>query len=109
MAWEVAENTMNTSDVLMKERLGRPMFDTFRTVVEYVTVPPVLPAEVEIQAMGLMGISMIFHANHGRVLDLLNQPRFSDEILATLKLVAGRHLTFVLYGLARVPPPPSAT
>ncbi len=105
MAWEVAENTMNTSDVLMKERLGRPMFDTFRTVVAYVTAPPVLPAEVEIQAMALMGISMIFHANHGRVLDLLNQPCFSDDLLATLKLVADRQLTLVLYGLARAAPP----
>jgi len=105
MAWETAENTMNASEVLMKERVGRPIFETFRAVVECAIVPPVQPAEIEIHAMALMGISMIFHVNHGRVRDLLNHTAFGDDFLATLKLVAHRQLVFVVYGLARRPAP----
>jgi hypothetical protein len=55
--------------------------------------------------MALMGISMIFHANHNRVLDLINQPRFNEELLRTLKQVARRQMTFVLSGLAATPLP----
>jgi AcrR family transcriptional regulator len=105
LAWEDVESALNASDALMKERIGRPIFETYRTAVECVLPPPVLPAEAEIQAMALMGISMIFHANHNRVLDLINQPRFNEELLRTLKQVARRQVTFVLSGLAATPLP----
>ena len=104
LAWEDIENTLKTSDALMKERIGRPIFETFRMVVAGVMPPSALPAETAIQAMALMGISMIFHVNHNRVLDLLNQQAFSDDFLATLKQVAQRQLTAVVCGLAGVPP-----
>lgn len=100
LAWETVESTLNASDTLMKERVGRPIFETYRAAVESVLPTSAQPAEVEVQAMALMGISMIFHANHNRVLDLINQPCFDDDLLRTLKQVARRQVALVLSGLA---------
>jgi AcrR family transcriptional regulator len=103
LAWEDVENTLSASEALMKERIGRPIFETFRMVVERAMASPALPSEVEIQAMALMGISMIFHVNHKRVLDLLNQPSFTEDFLHTLKQVAHRQTTYCVRGLANPP------
>ena len=100
LAWEDVETTRFASDTLMKERIGRPIFETYCAVVAGVMPAPVLPAELAIQAMALMGISMIFRANQGRVLDLINQPGITEDFLRTLKQVARRQVTHVLTGLA---------
>jgi len=105
LAWEDVENTLSASDTLMKERIGRPIFETFRAAVVCVMSPPALPSEVEIQAMALMGISMIFHTNRNRVLDLIKQPGFSEDVLRTLKHVARQQVAFVFSGLAGIQPP----
>jgi AcrR family transcriptional regulator len=105
LAWEDVESTLNASDALMKERVGGPIFQTYRAAVEYALAAPAHPSQVDIQAMALLGISMIFHANHKRVLDLISQPGFSEDLLSTLKQVARRQVTLVLSGLAVTPLP----
>lgn len=108
LAWEDVENTLCASDALMKERIGRPIFETFRVAVAQVMSPPLLPSEIEIQAMALMGISMIFHTNRNRVLDLIKHPGIDDDFLRTLKHAARRQVSFVLSGLAQMQLPTTA-
>ena len=106
LAWEDVDSTLNASDALMKERVCRPIFETYRAAVECVLPTPALPSEAELQAMALMGISMMFHANHKQVLDLIRQPRFDEDVLGTLRKVARQQLAFVLFGLAASRAPP---
>ncbi len=100
LAWENVESSLKASDAMMKTRVGQPIFETYYAAVERVLPVPVAPSEIKIQAMALMGISMIFHANHNRVLDLIDQPGFSEELLNTLKQVSRRQVTLTLTGLA---------
>jgi AcrR family transcriptional regulator len=101
LAWEDAENGENTSQSYMKERIGLPIFTTFQHVVEYV-VPGSMPKiEIEMHAISLMGLSIIFHFHQSRVMDILEWSTLEENLLATLKAVANKQLKFALAGLAR--------
>lgn len=101
LAWEDAEHGENMSDSYMKDRIGLPVFETFRGVVEHVVATPLPRTEIEMHAMALMGITMIFHLNQSRVMDMLRWPTLDDGLLATLKVVAHRQLAHALTGLSR--------
>lgn len=101
LAWEDAENDEgNSSHEFMKERIGLPVFGTFRRAVERVAPGRMTRMEVEMHALSLMGISMIFHFNQCRVMDMLNW-EMDDRLIANLKAVAHKQMTFALAGLAR--------
>jgi AcrR family transcriptional regulator len=100
LAWEDVEATHLASDTLMKERIGRPIFETYHAVVDHVLPTPAPPSDCAVHAMALMGIAMIFKANHNRLLDLIDQPGPDEDFLRTVKQVARRQVTLVLAGLA---------
>ena len=103
LAWEDAENDDDMSGRLMKDRIGLPVFKICRQAVERVTALPMTAIEVDLHALSLMGKSMIFHCNQGRVMDLMNWSVLDAGMLAQLKSVAGQQLIFALNGLAGTP------
>lgn len=103
LAWEDAENDANSSEQFMRDRIGLPIFETFRQVVERVAAIPLSPIEIEMHALSVMGVTMIFHINQCRVMDMLHWPSVDEGLLATLKTVADRQLAYALAGLARPP------
>ncbi len=100
MAWEDAEDDQNPSEHFMKDRIGLPIFETFQRVVRHVVVVPMQPIEIEMHALSLMGISMIFHLNQSRVMDMLQWSMLDDTLLDNLKAVARKQLGYALRGLA---------
>lgn len=100
LAWEDAENDEKTSDQFMKDRIGLPIFQTFQQVVEHIAAAPMQRIETEMHALSLMGVSMIFHFNQSRVMDMLTWPTLDDGLLTHLKAVAKKQLGFALTGLA---------
>jgi AcrR family transcriptional regulator len=100
LAWEDAENGENTSDHFMKDRIGLPIFQTFQNVVEHIVATSMPKIEIEMHALSLMGISMIFHFNQSRVMDMLNWTTLDHALLDTLKAVARKQLAIALVGLA---------
>ncbi len=103
LAWEDAENSENTSEHFMKERIGLPIFETFHKAVEHIVTTPMQRAEMEMHALSLMGVSMIFHFSQSRVLDMLNWSTLDAGLLATLKAVAHKQLGYALVGLSQDP------
>lgn len=101
LAWEDAENGENTSEHYMKDRIGLPIFETFRKAVEHIVKTPLQRTEMEMHALSMMGVSMIFHFNQSRVLDMLNWSMLDADLLATLKIVAHKQLSYALFGLAQ--------
>jgi AcrR family transcriptional regulator len=101
LAWEDAENDEKTSEDLMKTRIGLPIFQTFRMAVERVAATSMQPIEVEMHALSLMGVSMIFHFNQSRVMDMLDWPTLDDGLLLSLKAVAKKQLAYAMIGLSR--------
>ncbi|WP_375397784.1 CerR family C-terminal domain-containing protein [uncultured Sphingomonas sp.] len=100
LAWEDAENGENTSEAFMKDRIGTPLFQTFQKVVERVAAAPMRRIDLELHALSLMGLSMIFHFNQTKVMDMLDRPALDDTLIATLKAVARQQLSYALAGLA---------
>ena len=100
LAWEDAEHGENPSEHFMKERIGRPIFETFQNVVRYVAKTPMDRTEMEMHALSLMGVTMIFHFDQSRVMDMLNWSSLNDRLLAILKTVAHKQLGYALAGLA---------
>lgn len=100
LAWEDAENDANSSDQFMQQRIGLPLIETFRQVVECVTAAPLRPIEIEMHAVSLMGLTTIFHVNQCRVMDMFNWSTNDDGFLTTLKAVANRQLAYALTGLS---------
>lgn len=100
LAWEDAENGENTSEKFMKDRIGLPIFETFKKVVDHIVATPMPPIEKEMHALSMMGVSMIFHFNQSRVMDMLNWSTLDDRLLATLKAVAHKQLAYALVGLS---------
>ena len=102
LAWEDAEDGQNPSEHFMKDRIGLPIFQTFQKVVRHVVAVPMPPIEIEMHALSLMGVSMIFHLNQSRVMDMLQWSTLDDTLLDTLKAVARKQLGYALRGLAGV-------
>jgi AcrR family transcriptional regulator len=100
LAWEDAENGEKNSEHFMKHRIGLPVFETFQKVVEHVVATPMQKIEIEMHALSLMGISMIFHFKQSRVMDMLNWSPLDDALLSALKAVANKQLSYALVGLA---------
>ena len=100
LAWEDAENGENTSEHFMKERIALPIFETFQKVVEHIVTTPLPRIELEMHALSLMGVSMIFHLNQSRVLDMLDWSTPDADLLTTLKAVAHKQLGYALAGLS---------
>ena len=100
LAWEDAENGENTSACFMKERIGLPIFDIFQQAVAHLVAAPMPRLELQMHALSLMGLSMIFHFNQSRVLDMLDGSALDASLLATLKAVAQQQLNYALAGLS---------
>ncbi len=103
LAWEDAENGENISECFMKDRIGLPIFETFQQAVKHIVAAPMHQTEMEMHALSLMGLSMIFHFNQSRVLDMLNWSTLDAGLLATLKAVAHKQLGYALVGLSSEP------
>ena len=99
LAWEDAENDGGASDSFMKDRVGLPIFATFQTAIERVAATPMTRTEVEMHALAMMGISIIFHFNQCRAIDMLDWT-LDDTLVATLKDVAKRQLRYAMIGLS---------
>ncbi len=104
LAWEEAENEECPSEQFMKQRIGLPIFETFQKAVARVAAPPLRQIEVEMHALSLMGLSMIFHFNQSRVMDMMNWSMIDDDLLVVLKTVSHKQLAFALIGLSRPRP-----
>lgn len=100
LAWEDVENGDNPSEHFMKDRIGLPIFETCHKAVAHIVATPMAQTEMEMHALSLMGVSMIFHFNQSRVLDMLNWSTLDADLLATMKAVAQKQLGYALVGLA---------
>ncbi|NIJ09275.1 AcrR family transcriptional regulator [Sphingomonas vulcanisoli] len=101
LAWEDVEHDEMASVDFMKARIGLPIFQTFYMAVERVAATPMKPIEMEMHALSLMGISMIFHFNQSRVMDMLSWSTLDDGLLLSLKAVAQKQLAYAIVGLSR--------
>lgn len=99
LAWEDAENEAGISDQMMRDRIAMPLIETFRMVIVRVARGAVKPTEIDMRALALMGISMFFHFNQRRVIEML-QWTADDDFLATLKKVAHEQLRYALLGMS---------
>lgn len=100
LAWEDAENGEKTSEDFIKARIGLPVFRTFHMAIESVVAAPIEPIRVEMHALSLMGISMVFHFHQIRVMDMLDWPALDDGLLNALKSVAQTQLAYAMIGLS---------
>ncbi|KQS03596.1 hypothetical protein ASG11_04465 [Sphingomonas sp. Leaf357] len=99
LAWEDAENEASISDQMMRDRIAMPLIETFRIAIDRVTKGELKPVDVDMHAMALMGVSMFFHFNQSRVMDMLNWTA-NDDFLDRLKVVAQAQLRYALVGLS---------
>jgi len=99
-AWADAENGAGKPNELMKTRVGEPIFETFRLIVDYVSSVPMDPIERDLHANALIGTSMIFHIDRTHFFEVVGCDHSHDDFMADFKTVAGAHLAFALTGLS---------
>lgn len=99
LAWEDAADEAPMSEELMRDRLGMPLVETFRQAIARVAGDRLRPVEIDMHALALMGLSMFFHFNQCRIMDMLDWT-VDDDFLTTLKGVAHTQLRYALLGLA---------
>ncbi len=104
LAWAEAENTAEplgeSPGKFMKQRVGLPIFATFRQIVEYVSPVPMEKIRTDLHASALVGTSMIFHFDRGHHIQFDGCDQIDDTFIATFKSVANTSLAFALRGLS---------
>lgn len=87
----------------MKDRISEPIFEIYRRAVALI-VPQATPQiEIEMHALALIGVSIIFHFNQCKATGLLNLT-MDDSKVSMLKVVAFKQLGYALTGLSHVQP-----